>query len=128
MGPTLGPRRLDSAVKLDRPIPFLVLALAACPARAQEWRFCIGVAPMAHESVITDIFASEAQSAQIEHRLESYFRARRGKTLTFQCPRGAQERFDALNAQTTALQFNRQMGFAVSGLTAAEVTTLVGAR
>jgi hypothetical protein len=118
--------RLDFAVKLDRAIPFLVLALAACPARAQEWRFCIGVAPSAHESVITDIFASEAQSAQIEHRLEAYFRSRRGKALTFQCPRGAPERFAALNAQTTALQFNRQLGFAVSGLPAADVAALVG--
>jgi hypothetical protein len=119
----------DLAVKINRAIPFLVVALtlAACPARAQEWRFCVGVAATAHESVITDIFASEAQSAQIEHRLEAYFRSRRGKTLTFQCPRGAQERFAALNAQTTALQFNRQMGFAVSGLPASDVTALVSA-
>jgi hypothetical protein len=107
-------------------IPFLVLVLPTVPAWAQQWRFCIGVAPAAHESVITDIFASEAQSAQIEHRLEAYFRSRRGKTLTFQCPRGAPERFDALNAQTTALQFNRQLGFAVSGLPATEAAALVG--
>jgi hypothetical protein len=106
----------------------LLLALAALPAQAEEWRFCVGVAPSAHETIITDIFASEAESAQIEHRLEAYFRTKRGKTLTFQCPRGAPERFTALNAQTAALQFNRQMGFAVNGLSAADVAALtVGA-
>lgn len=99
-----------------------------CPlaASADEWRFCVGVAPAAHEAIITDVFASSSESAQIEHRLESYFRSRRGKTLTFQCPRGATERYDALNAQTEALQFNRQMGFSVNGLPAAEVVSLTG--
>jgi hypothetical protein len=106
----------------------LLLALAALPARAEEWRFCVGVAPSAHETIITDIFASGAESAQIEHRLEAYFRTKRGKALTFQCPRGASERFAALNAQTAALQFNRQMGFAVNGLSATDVAALaVGA-
>jgi len=104
--------------------PAFLVALAALPAQAEEWRFCVGVAPAAHETVITDIFASGAESAQIEHRLEAWFRTKRGKTLTFQCPRGAPERFAALNAQTAALQFNRQMGFAVNGLPAAEVVAL----
>jgi hypothetical protein len=93
---------------------------------SEEWRFCVGVAPSAHETVITDIFASAAESARIEHRLEAYFRARKGKTLTFQCPRGAQERFAALNAQTAALQFNRKLGNAVNGLPAAEIAALAG--
>lgn len=106
--------------------PALLLALAALPARAEEWRFCVGVAPAAHETIITDIFASGAESAQIEHRLEAYFRMKRGKTLTFQCPRGEPERFAALNAQTAALQFNRRMGFAVNGLPAADVAALAG--
>jgi hypothetical protein len=106
--------------------PALLLALAALPARAEEWRFCFGVAPAAHETIITDIFASGAESAQIEHRLEAYYRMKRGKTLTFQCPRGAPERFAALNAQTAALQFNRRMGFAVDGLPAADVAALAG--
>ncbi len=91
-----------------------------------EWRFCVGVAPAAHETVITDIFASAAESARIEHRLEAYFRARKGIALTFQCPRGAPERFSALNAQTAALQFNRKMGYAVNGLAAAEIAALAG--
>jgi len=104
--------------------PALLLVLAGLPARAQEWRFCVGVAPAAHETVITDIFASGAESAQIEHRLEAWFHAKRGRNLTFQCPRGAAERYAALNAQTAALQFNRQMGFAVSGLPAAELVAL----
>ncbi len=106
--------------------PALLLVLAALPARAEEWRFCVGVAPAAHETIITDIFASGAESAQIEHRLEAYIHAKRGKNLTFQCPRGAPERFTALNAQTAALQFNHQMGFAVSGLPAADIAALAG--
>jgi hypothetical protein len=109
-----------------RPLLFLVVALAAPGlASAEEWRFCVGVAPAAHETVITDIFSSPAESAQIEHRLEAHFRSRKGKSLTFQCPRGAPERFAALNAQTAALQFNRQMGFSVNGFSAADVGALV---
>ena len=96
-------------------------------ARSEEWRFCVGVAPSEHETVITDIFASAAESARIEHRLEAYFRARKGKILTFQCPRGAGERFAALNAQTAALQFNRKLGYAVNSLPAAEIAAQIAA-
>ena len=94
---------------------------------SEEWRFCVGVAPAEHETVITDIFASAAESARIEHRLEAYFRARKGKILTFQCPRGAQERFAALNAQTAALQFNRKLGYAVNSLSSAEIAAQIAA-
>jgi hypothetical protein len=100
---------------------------AASPALAQDWRFCVGIAPATHEAVITDVFGSSAESAALEHRFETYFRAKKGRTLTFQCPRGAAERVDALNAQTAALQFNRRMGFSVSGLSAAEIPGIVGA-
>jgi hypothetical protein len=93
---------------------------------AQEWRFCVGVAPGAHEAVITDVFASAAESARLEHRLENYFRLRKARALTFQCPRGATERVAALNAQTTALQFNRQIGFSVNGLPASELSAATG--
>lgn len=103
--------------------PVLGVALTCAPgySLAQEWRFCIGVAPAAHEVVITDVFASSAESARLEHRFEAYFRARKNRVLTFQCPHGASERVDAMNAQTAALQFNRQMGFSVSSLPSPEI-------
>ncbi len=107
-------------------LAFLLAVTAPATAWTAEWRFCVGVAPAAHETVITDIFASAAESARIEHRLEAYFRARKGMVLTFQCPRGATERFSALNAQTAALQFNRKLGYAVNGLPAAEIAALAG--
>ena len=94
-------------------------------ASAEEWRFCVGVSPATHETVITDIFSSPAESAQIERRLEGHFRAHKGKSLTFQCPRGPEERYAALNAQTQALQFNRKMGFSVNGFSAADIGALV---
>lgn len=101
--------------------------LAGHSAAAQDWRFCIGVAPSAHEAVITEIFTSAADSAQLERRFESYFRARKGRALTFQCPNPAAERLDALNAQTAALVFNRSMGFSVSSLPSAETAAIAGA-
>ncbi len=107
-------------------LAFLLAVAAPATAWTAEWRFCVGVAPAAHETVITDIFASAAESARIEHRLEAYFRARKGMVLTFQCPRGAPERFSALDAQTAALQFNRKLGYAVNGLPAAEIAALAG--
>jgi len=101
------------------------LSFAAGPARAEEWRFCVGVAPSSHETVISDIFASDADPARLEHRLESYYRAHRSKALTFQCPRGG-DRVAALNGQTAALQFNRTMGYAVNGLPSNEVAMALG--
>jgi hypothetical protein len=105
----------------------LAWADANAAAFAGDWRFCVGVAPAAHEAVITDLFASAIDSARLEHRFEAYFRARKNRVLTFQCPRGADERVDALNAQTAALQFNRQMGFSVSSLPAPEAAAVAGA-
>ncbi len=110
---------------------FLVVATAGAivpgSASANEWRFCVGVAPAAHQTIITDIFDSPAESAQVEHRLEAYFRARKGENLTFQCPRGSSEKYAALNDQTTALQFNREMGYSVDGFPATEMTALLSA-
>ncbi|WP_294542074.1 hypothetical protein [uncultured Rhodoblastus sp.] len=107
-------------------LALLLALLSPGPGWSAEWRFCVGVAPSAHETIITDIFASPAESARIEHRLEAYFRTRKGMSPTFQCPRGAPERFAAINAQTAALQFNRKLGYAVNGLPAAEIASLVG--
>ncbi|WP_298352928.1 hypothetical protein [Rhodoblastus sp.] len=105
----------------------LVLPLvAAGAAKADEWRFCVGLAPDSHETVITDIFASPEESTRLERRFEAYYRGRNGRALTFQCPRGYSDRTQALNAQTTALQFDQQMGFAVSNLAAARVAAIVG--
>ena len=117
---------------MNRPTLFAVAACffglaAASPAQGQDWRFCVGIASAAHEAVITDVFVSSAESALLEHRFEAWFRAKKGRTLTFQCPRGSAERVEALNAQTAALQFNRQMGFSVSGLAAPDIPGIVGA-
>ncbi len=114
-----------------RPPRVARLALAvlfATPALADagEWRFCVGVAPDSHETVITDIFSSPEESARLERRFEAYYRGRDGRALTFQCPRGYGDRVDALNAQTAALEFDRQLGFAVSSLGAAKVAGVVG--
>jgi hypothetical protein len=103
----------------------LFVVLLTSPAAAQEWRFCVGVAPASHETVISDIFSSDAESARLEGKLSSYYRAHRGRTLTFQCPRGG-DRVTALNGQTAALQFNRAMGYAVNGLPVHEVTAALG--
>jgi hypothetical protein len=108
---------------IRRAVPFVILL--ASPAAAQEWRFCVGVAPANHETVISDIFTSGADSARLEQRLQAWYRAHRGRTLTFQCPRGS-DRVSALNGQTAALQFNRTMGYAVNGLPSNEVITALG--
>ena len=59
---------------------------AASPARAQDWRFCVGIAPAAHEAVITDIFVSSADSAPLEHRFEAWFRAKKGRSPDLPMP------------------------------------------
>jgi hypothetical protein len=109
---------------IRRAVLFPIL-LAAGPACAEEWRFCVGVAPANHETVISDIFTSGAESARLESKLAAYYRSHRGRTLTFQCPRGG-DRVTALNGQTAALQFNRTMGYAVNGLPAHEIASALG--
>jgi len=103
----------------------VIFAILASPAAAQEWRFCVGVAPANHETVISDIFSSAAESARLEQRLQGWYRAHRGRALTFQCPRGG-DRLAALNGQTAALQFNRSLGYAVNGLSSNEVVAALG--
>ncbi len=100
---------------------------ACAPAAAEQWRFCVGVAPAAHRAVVTDIFASDANGAILQRDLQAYMRARKGETLTFLCPRGAPEKAAALDAQTQAEHFDRNMGFSVSGLPVADVVAAVDA-
>ncbi|MBB4199512.1 hypothetical protein GGD83_003328 [Rhodoblastus sphagnicola] len=102
-----------------------VAIVLTSPAAADEWRFCVGVAPANHESVISDVFTSGADSARLESRLQGWYRAHHGRTLTFQCPHGG-DRVAALNGQTAALQFNRTLGYAVNGLPVNEVTMALG--
>jgi hypothetical protein len=75
--------------------------------------------------VISDIFTSGADSARLEQKLQAWYRAHRGRALTFQCPRGG-DRVAALNGQTSALQFNHIMGYSVNGLPANEVGLALG--
>lgn len=96
--------------------------MTSAAAAAQEWRFCVGVSAATHESVITDVFVSAADSARIEHRLESFFHTKKARTLTFQCPRGDADRTNAVNAQTAALKFNQMIGFSVTSLPAADLS------
>ena len=108
-------------------LTILALLCAAAPttaaaAAAQDWRFCVGVSSATHESVITDVFVSSADSARIEHRLESFFRTKKGRSLTFQCPRGDADRTNAVNAQTSALKFNQLIGFSVTPMPAADLS------
>lgn len=103
----------------------LALVLAS-PVHAQQWRFCVGVAPASHAAVISDIFTGDADSARLEQKLAAWYRVHHGRTLTFQCPRGG-DRLSALNGQTAALQFDRSMGYAVDGLPSQEVERALGA-
>jgi hypothetical protein len=102
-----------------------IALVLASPAHAQEWRFCVGVSAARHETVISDIFASDADSARLEQKFAAWYRARYGRLLTFQCPRGG-DRVAALNGQTAALQFDRAMGYAVNGLSAHEFAEALG--
>lgn len=106
----------------------LIGLCAGGPAAAAQWRFCVGVAPASHRVVITGIFASDADSATLQRDLQAYMRDRKGETLTFLCPRGAPNRTQAIDAQNQALQFDRNMGFSVNDLPAADVVAAVEAR
>jgi hypothetical protein len=87
----------------------LLTTLAATPAAAQRWTFCVGWAPGTKDVWISEVFAGGDRE-----RLEASYRIyldRQGATSPVaQCPLPNEDKTSVVNAQTGAEDFNRKLG------------------
>jgi hypothetical protein len=88
-----------------------VLSVAQTASGAsQMWTFCVASAPTGGEVWITDPFASSNGRRALELAMESTLKRREGERVTAQCPQPSSDKVAVVNAQTTAIEFNRKLG------------------
>ena len=86
----------------------LAVLMAAAQPAAKGWTFCIAEAD--EDAFVSDVF----EASQAREKLEALFAARLKAggvaRVDVQCPAPLQERTDAVNAQSTAIAFQRNLG------------------
>jgi hypothetical protein len=91
----------------------LVVALAfaqTTSAASQMWTFCLASAPGGGEVWITNPFASSSDRRVLEAAMQAALKRREGERTQAQCPLSSSDRAAVVNAQTTAIEFNRKAG------------------
>ncbi len=100
-------------LKVARVFVVLVVALA-CAQTASEastmWTFCVASAPGGGEVWITDPFASSSDRRALEAAMQTTLKRREGERVLAQCPQPSSDKVAVVNAQTTAIAFNRKLG------------------
>ncbi len=84
-----------------------LLAVVASPCSAR-WTFC--VAEDGEVIWITDVFRPIHERERLESEFLAALRSRGVKRADAQCPQPLEEKADALNAQFTAVEFQRKLG------------------
>ncbi len=77
---------------------------------AQMWTFCVASVPTGGEVWITDPFASSSDRRVLESAMQSTLKRREGERVLAQCPQPSSDKVAVVNAQTTAIAFNRKLG------------------
>ena len=77
---------------------------------SQMWTFCVASAPSGGDVWITDPFASSRGRRVLELAMESTLKRREGERVLAQCPQPSSDKVTVVNAQTTAIEFNRKLG------------------
>jgi hypothetical protein len=95
-------------------LPFVLVAVLGFAQTASEaaqmWTFCVASAPSGGEVWITDPFASSSGRHALELAMESTLKRREGERVSAQCPQPSSDKVAVVNAQTTAIEFNRKLG------------------
>ena len=87
------------------------LAFAQTTSEAsQMWTFCVASAPGGGEVWITNPFASSSDRRALEAAMQSTLKRREGERALAQCPQPSADKVAVVNAQTTAIEFNRRLG------------------
>jgi len=91
----------------------LAAALAFAPTSSvaqQKWTFCVASAPGGGEVWVTDPFASSSDRHALELALQTTLKLHAGERVSAQCPQPSSDKVGVVNAQTTAIAFNRKLG------------------
>jgi len=101
----------------------LAAALALAPTSSdaqQKWTFCIASAPGGGEVWITDPFASSSDRHALELAMQTTLKLHAGERVSAQCPQPSSDKVAVVNAQTTAIAFNRKLGAILHALPESE--------
>jgi len=99
----------------------LTLSFAAAPAAASPlWTFCVASALGTKDIWITSLFPAEANRERLEQELKALLERQGHPRIVAQCPRPTEDKVSAVNAQTTAEEFNRKLGSVLHGVPARE--------
>jgi hypothetical protein len=87
------------------------LAFLQTASEASElWTFCVASSPNGGEVWITNPFASSSDRRALEAAMQTTLKRRAGERALAQCPKPSSEKIGVINAQTTAIEFNRKLG------------------
>jgi len=97
------------------------LTLAQPPAFAEpQWTFCVASAQGTSDVWITEVFAAPIDRGRLETKLKSVLARQGHARVDAQCPQPSADKVAAVNAQTTAEQFNRKLGSVLHDMSASE--------
>jgi hypothetical protein len=102
----------DSEAELNGPWPValaLLTTLAATPAAAQRWTFCVGWAPGSKDVWISEVFAG-GDRERLEASYRNFLDHQGAASAVAQCPLPSEDKTSVVNAQTGAEDFNRKLG------------------
>jgi hypothetical protein len=75
-----------------------------------RWTFCAASAHGTREVWITGVFAALVARGQLESELKSVLERQIHRRVDVQCPQPSADKVAAVNARTTAEEFNRKLG------------------
>jgi hypothetical protein len=107
---------------IRRPLFAIIFACAAAaPAAASPgWTFCVASALGSKDIWITSLFTAPTDREKLEEELKAFLERQGRQRIVAQCPQPTEDKVSALNAQTTAEEFNRKLGSVLHGLSARE--------
>jgi hypothetical protein len=77
---------------------------------AELWTFCVASSSNGGEVWITRPFASSSDRRALETEMQTTLKRRQGERTLAQCPQPSSDKVAVVNAQTTAIEFNRNLG------------------
>jgi hypothetical protein len=113
---------LETAVNRRFALAFISLAaaLAATPAAAERWTYCVASMLGAKDVWITDVFPTGPDREQLEADLKALLERSGASRIVAQCPLPSDDKVSVVNAQIGAEAFNRKLGAALHAISAAE--------
>ena len=98
----------------------LFLPLVAPAAASSSWTFCVASALGSKDIWITGLFPAEINRERLEEEMKAFLERQGHQRIVAQCPQPTEDKVTALNAQTTAEEFNRKLGSVLHGVPARE--------